>query len=991
MHDPLLLIRASAGSGKTYTLVVRFLALLLRGVSPDRILASTFTRKAAAEIRQRIFLQLAAAAQTASECERLAVAVDLPKLTTLDCLTALQRLASLQHRLTISTIDGVAMRIARCSAAEIGVSPQLGILEDLNLPSVRRMALMRLKSNVTREILLTILSELLQNETPTSLTNQLERELADLLDLAAELPAQGLQSLSVPEPLDESALVQITEHAAALEAPLTKSGTPNLVWMKSLAKLSQALALRDWNELAGHSFVANAGDQDWTYKGQTLPAAIRSVAMQIQPHLAAIFAERAARRSAAFVALLLAYFSEYKECLTHLGAYGFSDLKHIVASAMSRHELAPLLFRLDSRFEHVLLDEFQDTSRLDWAMLQPLIDGAASGNDSNRSFLCVGDPKQGIYGWRGGVVDIFDYVVTKYPLLAQRDLALTRRSSAAITRFVNELFPKLNTESFDAHQAATIVRWRNNFPPHSTSRDNVSGYVEVSSCEYEQLHELALARVRELSALHSSGTIAVLFRSNKQLTDFSKLAQQAAPQLVFSREGKRLLADSPAVRLLLSLLRLIDHPNDSVSSYHLNASVLRALHGDLSEQPQRDQFSMRSRRAIASLGLAKFLAPSVECLRNEGSSSDYEALREFLFLVDQYRPHERLSLLIKRALLCQYAQAQRDRIRLMTIHAAKGLEFDQVVVPIDNRGLFVQKSRVLVDRADAMSAPQKIVRCDLGYARTYVPELRRLHQQADQYGITEAINLLYVALTRARDELYVILPTKPFARSTAALVRNSLNLSEGSLRIGKRRVADSIASREEESDLNVSAKWGALLKNLRPSNSKAARIAVVNAASAGALKRDLTQIAQFAGDRSILRQAGIAAHARMQSIEWLEDNTAELPREIFELFRRDRFANSAILEVWRERRFAVKVQNEIISGRFDRVVLVRDDKRRVLAAELVDFKSGLKKKAEAGEAAERYRAQLEKYVAALRALLGDTKAPIKMQVAFIEAGCVLEL
>ena len=994
MIDPLILIRASAGSGKTYTLVVRYLALLLRGVPVQRILASTFTRKAAAEIKSRVFTQLALAADGIDECKKLAAAVELPALTMQECQIALQRVVADQHRLAISTIDGIAVQIARCSAAELGLSPRLGILDDINIGSVRRSAILRLKSNIERNALLTILAGFFSGETPSALADRLEEAFGNLLDLAAEIPSQGLQDIKALPRLSAAELQQIENGLASFQIPLTGKGQPNQNWVKAIKKLRDAVSAGRWQDLTAGGIVEAVVEGTFTYSKVPIPDDLVALLRQIVGHLAGVFSSEILDRSKAFKALLLAYHSEYQECLAQRGEYGFSDLKRIVARATTSHQLESLLYRLDSRYEHVLLDEFQDTSRLDWMLLQPIVDGAANGSDSSRSFLCVGDPKQGIYGWRGGILEIFEHLVSHYPLLKQRDLALTRRSSAAITQFVNQLFENLNTLNFPAHQAEAIENWRTNFPKHSTSRSEVTGLVEISPCPEDQIFQSAIELARKLSSAHPKASLAVLFNTNQQISIFGNLARRLAPELEFSREGKRQLAESPAVRLLLSLLRLVDHPEDTVSVFHLEHSPLKDLLGDLASAQTRAAFSLQSRQVIANLGLLGFLRRFVLCLQRTAVRSDLEALREFLLLVEEHKPQERISLAVKRALVCSYADSQGESIRLMTIHAAKGLEFDRVIYPIANTNLIKENVDFLVDRREAMSPPQRIVRVGRSVEARFVPEVLELIEQNNQRKVCERLNLLYVALTRARDELFIFLPDAPDQRSLAALVTNSLS---GVLGQNERFAIGKAAATSTIDDSGVAA-TAALVKRAQQRISEIAsagrsikRIAVINASNSTSPNRELQHIAKNAGSRSALRKVGIVAHAAMQSIEWIDQDRNDLAPQIAALFKRDRYHSAAKVDLWRERRFAVLMDNEIVSGRFDRVVVQRDVEGRIFAAEIIDFKIGSRNQDVSDQQVRRHQPQLQLYARALRSILNVSTIDIKMNLAFIEAGCVLEV
>src|SRR5205823_867923 len=124
-------------------------------------------------------------------------------------------------------------------------------------------------------------------------------------------------------------------------------------------------------------------------------------------------------------------------------ALRFSDVTFRLADAIGAIEPERLAFRLDGGIRHVLLDEFQDTSPSQWRVLRPLAENVVGTNGG--TFFCVGDAKQAIYGWRGGVAEIFDALEGQLPGLEQRSLAESYRSAQPVIDAVNAVFNKLTS------------------------------------------------------------------------------------------------------------------------------------------------------------------------------------------------------------------------------------------------------------------------------------------------------------------------------------------------------------------------------------------------------------------------------------------------------------------------------------------------------------------------------------------------------------------
>ncbi len=148
-----ILIRASAGSGKTFRLSNRYLGLMQQGVAPDQILATTFTRKAAGEILDRVMIRLAEAALDSSQRSELATFLQEPSLSESDCLQLLRQLIRNLHRLRVCTLDAFFAQLAGSFSLELGLPPGWRIVEAVHDDNLRREAIaMTLKSDSRREI-----------------------------------------------------------------------------------------------------------------------------------------------------------------------------------------------------------------------------------------------------------------------------------------------------------------------------------------------------------------------------------------------------------------------------------------------------------------------------------------------------------------------------------------------------------------------------------------------------------------------------------------------------------------------------------------------------------------------------------------------------------------------------------------------------------------------------------------------------------------------
>ena len=181
--------------------------------------------------------------------------------------------------------------------------------------------------------------------------------------------------------------------------------------------------------------------------------------------------------------LLDAFHRQYWRLRQARGVLLFSDLAAGIErwlDAAPEGALDELYYRIDERVGHLLLDEFQDTSLAQWSVLRPIAEEIRAWGDGSRTFFCVGDPKQAIYGWRGGCADLFDQI--------EEDLALepgsgerleeSFRSSQVVLDAVNQVFGGLDGVPALAEHAETVERWSAAFGEHRARRD-LPGFVEL--------------------------------------------------------------------------------------------------------------------------------------------------------------------------------------------------------------------------------------------------------------------------------------------------------------------------------------------------------------------------------------------------------------------------------------------------------------------------------------------------------------------------------
>jgi len=519
----------------------------------------------------------------------------------------------------------------------------------------------------------------------------------------------------------------------------------------------------------------------------------------IQHALSVLGAIRSKQNIAAYEILAI-----YDKCLNRLKqqrrVVTFSDISERLAawmkSIVEKHEesqskeplpeLESIAHRMDSPIDHLLLDEFQDTSPAQWQILKPFAEAIVANQNRNKkrtSFFCVGDTKQAIYAWRGGVSEIFESVGEQIQNIHNEKLAESYRSSPVIMKFVNEVFRGLarhpNYLSDDEAKAPegfthpAIDQWVNRyFIDHSTQRRELPGVVEIwnaqereSEVEGEEsfysIDDDIADAIADLHRRSDSITIGVLTRTN---TDVAKLISLLKDRGVeASQEGGNPLVDTAPVLVVYSALQLAEHPGDSLAYFHVMNSPLKSY---WDEEVAKDpvQISCTLRAKLDAIGFGATVSLLVNHIAPECTERDQERL---LQLVDQaYRfdaaEQSQINEFLDRIESTRVALPGESKVRVMTIHQSKGLEFDAVFIPALDQQIVKQSAKLIAMRATRTGPPIAIMRSVSKELRMYLPiEWRIACQEAMTQQLGEALCLFYVALTRARNALYLYaMPSK---------------------------------------------------------------------------------------------------------------------------------------------------------------------------------------------------------------------------------------
>ena len=730
---PNLLISASAGSGKTYQLANRFLALLLREVPLDQILATTFTRKAAGEILQRIILRLAKAAADGEGCDELGKLIPSSTVSRSTCLRLLPRVTRSFHRLHVSTLDSFFARIARSFSLDLGIPPGWSIADDLDDGILRDRAISQVLRDDGDRDLLTVMNLLTKGQASRGINELLRNTVDDLYDLFQETTPAAWKTVPRGKPLEPRELDRVLEELLAVDL----SGSASL--LKARDGDYSAAVNGNWDEFIGKGLAPKIVDGSCVYNRKKIDATLVAIYQRLIQHARSVIVGRVSLQTEGTYQLLERFDRRYQQLKRDRRALRFDDLTRLLARWSQLAEMDRLSFRLDARVSHLLLDEFQDTSLAQWQVLRSFA-RYVTCPQPERSFLCVGDVKQAIYGWRGGNAQIFDALAGELDDVEFEYLDKSYRSSHPVIDTVNQAFRGMKRHPDLDREQSAVHQWSDQFPEHSTEKTELPGYVCLVTAPQQSgdltgddaKHCFVAQQVAELHRQAAGFGIGVLARGNATVGQL--IFQLRKIGVHASQEGGNPLTDSAAVQLILSLLTLADHPGDTAARFHLAHSPLGPALGVYSHEDGdvAVRVSFRVRQMLIRHGYGPTLFQWALWLASSCDPREAGRLRQLVELAYdfQHRATTRVDDFVQLVKTQRVADPSTADVRVMTLHQAKGLEFDIVVLPDLDTRLIGQADAFVVhrdpsDRSGRASVPVRQRRCAKTLARRSPADVSR--------------------------------------------------------------------------------------------------------------------------------------------------------------------------------------------------------------------------------------------------------------------------
>lgn len=807
---------ASAGSGKTFTLVKEYIKVLLSSENVftfQKVLAITFTNKAAGEMKERVLSNLEAFSE-GKENDLLQLIL---QETTIDKALIQERSQKILNAIlqnysafSITTIDSFTHKIIKSFAHDLGLS--LNFEVEMDAISLLNQAVDVLISKIGTDKKLTkLLIEYTLDKTDDDKSWDISRDLNDFAKiLLNEDDIKHFRALSAKSLDDFTNLKsKLFLHQKELKIEFKKVGEDCLGLIAS-----HDLEHKDFMRATIPKFFTDINEKafNFTYltRSETVQKAINthqyysrstkdSIAQSIEsivPEIINLFHKskeiysqflmnKLALKNIIPLAVLNNINIELEKIKEENNIRLNSEFNQLISDNI-KEQPAPFIYeRIGQRFQHYFIDEMQDTSVLQWQNLIPLIDNALAQENGN--LLLVGDGKQAIYRWRGGKAEQFIALgsdqVNPFAIPKEiRNLETNFRSYAEVINFNNSFFK--HTANFIQNGS-----YKNLFLEGNNQLENSKkgGFVSLSFLDKEEEKEdekvkypkKVLEKIHELKKDFSLGEICILTRKRSDGVAIANYLSENGIDIISSET--LLLQNSPKVCFIVDVLKVLQNPNDEETRFEMlyflqqHLQIENLKHTFFKEFAKADNKSIFEALKVDGITFEisifhqmPFYEKIEEIIRSFNLVNSSDAYVQFFLdvVLEQQRKNIDVSEFLefwelKKNALSIVAPESANAVQIMTIHKSKGLEFPVVIFPCDvdiyrqiNPKVWVNE---LPDNYDNFKELLLPYNKELSHVNTTGLEI--YNEQREELEL-DNFNLLYVSLTRAVEQLHIITEKK---------------------------------------------------------------------------------------------------------------------------------------------------------------------------------------------------------------------------------------
>ncbi|MPL79954.1 ATP-dependent helicase/nuclease subunit A [bioreactor metagenome] len=697
-----LALKASAGSGKTFALTVRYICLLLLGAKPNEILTLTFTNKAANEMSERIYKTLLTLGDDEAYLNAIENEVNLSKEEILGKKNILIKQFS-NANLSIFTIDKFVNKILREFCGYIGISDDFEIKND----DIEKLSYEFLKSLNEKDF-----------QTLIDLSFYEKKKFNSIFELFKTIleKNEDIEVINI-----DASLIELQKEIILKEAFKIKESILSCANASNSAK--NAVDFETFEDLFGRTWLEKENFEDYSYFKKCANESSKSDFFKLKEELSIYYKIRTGFSLNKIFEVYLKFRDFKFEFNKNKNYLEFNDISNLVYDLLStKIDKDFLYFRLDSNYSHILIDEFQDTSLLQYKILEPLIDEILSGDVTKfKTFFYVGDTKQSIYRFRGGKRELFDYVANTNKILEVEVLNTNYRSCENVINFVNELF--LNLPNYEYFKQESV---------------RANGYVEVIKDTNLEEEEKFLNIAEKIEELLNNGVnfndIAILTYTNDDVLSLYYYLKQKFPSIKISTEMTSKLINQQNVKAIINAIKYI-YFKEEIYKENLNAIIGNKLLTTLDLEIILEEKSVQE--VIKELS-KKLKIIDENIIKLIEVSSSFNNIVDFVYEIDK------LEAIME--------NSESKGLQILTIFKSKGLEFHTVILLDRIKRKNVDKSSLLFDyeNLELKNIFYKIK----GY-ENFNEDYKKAIDKEKKLSLEDEINILYVAMTRAKNNMII--------------------------------------------------------------------------------------------------------------------------------------------------------------------------------------------------------------------------------------------